>query len=378
MHREAIQLRISPFEIEQRRRLWWNLVALDKRIAETTGATVTAMSTSRADCKRPLNINDSDLHFYATHPPQASSAPTEMVCCLARFELATAASPDAIHPLPTLSAAESRNRLNYRRPWETEDSNNGNQRPLIALQEYEEYVETTHIKRLDPSIPLHLFTVMITRQNLRKLQLIANVGDVLKNRSAASPELRQWAWDVSIRLLEDDNTMQSTPSLQGWLWYTHMYFPFPAYMFLVHELKQTCTGEACSRAWEAMDNNHKLRGLMGPGRKPSPMHIAFGKHFLEAWDARLRAEGERGRMLQTSELVTMIQGVLQSSQRQESPHKSGQPQTQVSTGSMFAGITPQGSQINQGWYGASGLDDFDFFAGLGDMSGFDDIIPSLI
>jgi hypothetical protein len=223
-----------------------------------------------------------------------------------------------------------------------------------------------------------MFTKMITRQSLRKLQLIANMGDVLKNRSEASLELRQWAWDVSVRLLEDDNTMQSTPSLQGWLWYTHMYFPFPAYMFLVHELKQTCTGEACARAWEAMDNNHKLRGLMGPGRKASPMHIAFGKHFLEAWDARVRAEGERGRMLQTPELVTMIQGVLQNLQQLQLPHKSGQLQGQVSTGSMFAGIVPQESRVAQGWYGASGMDDLDFFAALDDLSGLDDIIPSLI
>ena len=369
---------MSPFDVEQRRRLWWNLTALDKRIAETTGATVTAMSTPRADCKRPLNLNDSDLHFYAKHPPQALSAPTEMVCCLARFELAAAAAPDGMHPLPALSTAETRNRSIHRRPWETQETNEEYQRPHLALEGYVDYIEATHLKGLDPSIPLHLFTMMIIRQDLRKLQLLANISDVLKKPSVSSPELRQWAFGVSVRLLEDDNTMQSTPSLQGWLWYTHMYFPFPAYMFLVHELKQTCTGESCSRAWEAMDNNHKLRGLTGPGKKGSPMHIAFGKHFLEAWEARVQAEGERGRMLQTPELITMIRGVLQNIHQQEQQQNSGQLPGQQSTGSVFAGVMPQEPQVAQGWYGTSVIDDLDFFAGLGDMSGMDHIIPSLM
>lgn len=301
-----------------------------------------------------------------------------MVCCLARFELAAASAPDGTNPNPTLSTAILRHRSNLRRPWESEATENQSQQPRVVLQEFADYIEATYLKSLDPSIPLHLFTIMITRQDLHKLQLLVNTSNVLTKSSPCSPKLRQWAFDVSIRMLEDDNVMQSTTSLQGWLWYTHMYFPFPAYMYLVDELKQSCTGKACSRAWEAMDRNHKLRGLVGPARRASPMHIAFGKHFLDAWEARVRAEGERGRLLQVPEFITMIQGLQQNTQQQELQQTSGQLPGQTATGSMLAGIAPQDPQTAQAWYGASATDDLDLFAGFGDLSGMDYIFTTIM
>jgi hypothetical protein len=309
LHRDGTQFKLSPFDAEQRRRVWWNLVALDKRIAETTGSAVTAMSTPRADCKRPLNLNDSDLYPHTKYPPQASNVSTETVFCLARYELAATAAPDGVNVFPALSTTRTSNP-----PPVTENTSDNHQGLRRHLEDYANYVEVTYLKNLDPSIPLHLFTILMTRQNLRKIQLLANVGSILKEPSTPSAELRQWAFDESLRLLEDDNTLQSSPLLQCWLWYTHMHFPFPAYMFLVHELKRTCSGEKCARAWEAMDKNHRLRGLVGPGKKGSPMHIAYGKHFLEAWDARVRAEGERGRILQTPEVVALIQQIYQPAQ----------------------------------------------------------------
>lgn len=97
LHKDGAQLGVCPFETEERRRLWWNLVALDKRVAETTGAAVTAMSTPRADCKRPLNLNDSDLYVDAKQAPVVSDSSTEMVFCLARYELAATAAPEYVN-----------------------------------------------------------------------------------------------------------------------------------------------------------------------------------------------------------------------------------------------------------------------------------------
>lgn len=365
LHRDGTQFKLSPFDTEQRRRVWWNLVALDKRIAETTGSAVTAMSTPRADCKRPLSLNDSDLYPQAKYPPQASNVSAEMVFCLARYELAATAAPDGLSVFPALSTTSTSDR-----PSGTENIGDNHQELRVRLEDYANYVEATYLKSLDPSIPLHLFTILMTRQNLRKLQLIANVSNILREPSTASGEMRQWGLDESIRLLEDDNTLQSTPLLQCWLWYTHMHFPFPAYMFLVHELKRTCSGEKCARAWEAMDRNHRLRGLVGPGKKGSPMHIAYGKHFLEAWEARVQADGERGRILQTPEVVALIQQIHQPAHTQ----RAGEQHTE----SISIGDLPQDLQMWQGWYGSYGLDDLDPLASSCDIRGMEYVIPSLI
>jgi hypothetical protein len=368
VHRDGQHSRLSSFDTEQRRRLWWNLVALDKRIAETTGAPVTAMSTPRADCKRPLNLNDSDLYIHAKQAPLASNVPTEMVFSLARYELAATAAPDGIDTVPTPAATKTPSSSNRRRPWETGPSS---QTPKlrVGVEEYARYVESTYLTSLDPSVPLHLFTIMITQQSLRKLQLLANVSSVLRE-PLASPELRQWAFEVSLQLIEDDNTMQSTPSLSGWLWYTHMHFPFPAYMFLVHELKRSYTGEMCSRAWEAMDRNHRLRNLVGPGKKASPMHLAFGKHFLEAWDARVQAEGEKGRTLHTPDIIALVQHIHRSEQ-------SGGPEQQFSN--LMAGLNmPSDLQIWHGPFQSTEISDLDPWLSFEDIGGMEYLIPSLI
>ena len=370
LHGDGTKFKLSPFDTEQRRRMWWNLVALDKRIAETTGSAVTAMSTPRADCKRPLNLNDSDLYPHAKHPPQASNFSTEMVFSLARYELAATAAPDGINISPTTSTTSTSDQTNQGRPSTMANSGSSDQEQRVGLEDYAKHVEKTYLGSLDPSIPLHLFTILMTRQNLRKLQLIANVSSILRKSSTLSAELREWGFDESLRLLEDDNTLQSTSTLQSWLWYTHMHFPFPAYMFLVHELRRTCSGEKCARAWEVMDRNHRLRGLVGPGKKGSPMHIAYGKHFLEAWDARVQAQGGRGRVLQTPEVVSLIQQIHQPAQ----PQHAGEQATESSS----AEILPQDLQMWQGWYGSYGLEDSDPLASFGDISGMEYVIPSLI
>lgn len=347
-------------------------MTLDKRVAETTGSTVTAMSTPHANCGRPLNINDTDLHVNAKSMPQPSSTTTEMVFCLARYELATAATPDPIKPLPSLPTHDRPGQIHHRRPWETETSDQLIQSTGNDLEDYWRYVEATFLQRLDVSIPIHQFTLMMTHQNLRKLRLIANIPKAVGKHAEYSSDLRQWAFDESLRLLEDDNSMQSTTSFNDWLWYTHMHFPFPAYMFLVRELKLTCTGELCARAWEAMDRNHKLRGLMGPGKKGSPMHVAFGKLFIEAWDAREKAEAESGRFPTTPELVEMIREILGYRQQQE--HQS----VQSSVATASPNTTTQQSQMQQQWYGSGGTIEWDLLASIDDVNGMEYIIPSLI
>lgn len=92
LHRDGAQLGLFPFETEQRRRLWWQLIVLDQRMAEMTGSAIMALSSSGADCRLPLNVNDTDLHPHAEDFPRPHTRPTEMLLCLTRIELTIAAA----------------------------------------------------------------------------------------------------------------------------------------------------------------------------------------------------------------------------------------------------------------------------------------------
>ncbi|KAI5864931.1 fungal-specific transcription factor domain-containing protein [Durotheca rogersii] len=60
LHREAANTRLSPYEAELRRRLWWQIIVLDIRASEDRGTT-TVIARDSYDTRIPLNINDTDF-----------------------------------------------------------------------------------------------------------------------------------------------------------------------------------------------------------------------------------------------------------------------------------------------------------------------------
>lgn len=157
LHRDGAQFDLSPFEVEQRRRLWWTLVGFDRRIGEMTGSTITAIS-SGGDCKLPLNINDADLHLHAKDPPTSHTGATEMIFAMTRLEFSKGPGSDKmksvlseIGPQPAANVADHRI-LNY-------------------LERLATHLEDTYLKYCDPKVPLHYFTLMMTRQSICKLKL---------------------------------------------------------------------------------------------------------------------------------------------------------------------------------------------------------------
>ncbi|KAH6635561.1 fungal-specific transcription factor domain-containing protein [Chaetomium sp. MPI-SDFR-AT-0129] len=325
IHRDgSSQPNVSPFEAEQRRRLWWNIVVFDKRIAEITGSTVTALSSCPSDTRLPLNINDTDLNVHAAQPgPYAG--PTEMVFCLTRIELTVAASPDSVRRTVTTPGGRPLHKpmVHYSPSPSSPDlvSHVANQSLPENLANFCAYVENVYLKQCDPKIPLHYFTLLMTRQALCKLRIIdflcrtANTENVDQNE-------RDSYFMEALRMVEYDNIIQSSDILQGFRWYTYAHFPLPAYLCLVSELRHRTTGELCERAWDVMIENHDRRGLLRRLNK-NPLHIAFGHYFVKAWDAREAAELQLGRSLPTPKVVTLLRTTLAARTRRPTTMSSG-------------------------------------------------------
>ncbi|KAB8270239.1 fungal-specific transcription factor domain-containing protein [Aspergillus minisclerotigenes] len=275
LHRDGTQFGLSPFETEQRKRLWWQIVAFDKRIAEVTGSAITALS-SPTDSGLPLNVNDADLHIHAKEPPTLSTGATEMLFCLTRIELTIAAVPNGMRPNP---------------------------HPTNGLNRYCAHMESTYLAHCDHRIPVQLFALMMARVSLCRLRIVDFMSrgvsaTTLENRK------RDALFMTAIEMLEYDNIIHTAPSLRNFLWYTQLLVPLPGYVFLVGELRQRTTGELCERAWKAICVNYNHRGLIRKLR--SPMHVAFGRMLLKAWDAHEEAELQLGRNVQPPQLVTML------------------------------------------------------------------------
>lgn len=308
IHRDGAQFGLPPFEVEQRRRLWWQIVILDKRVAEITGSSITALSTCGGDCRFPLNVNDSDLNQFAKDPPTPVHGPTEMLFSLVRMELTVAAAPGGgTRPFTTTPDGRPINnpRVQYSPSPSSPDivTHVANHNLPRDLESFCTYMETCYLSKCDPKIPLHLFSLLVTRQALCKLRVI----DFLC-RGVSSDTLNQHERDMlfmeAIRTVELDNEIQGGETLQGFRWYTYQHFPFPAYIFLVGELRMRGTSDLCERAWNAMILNHERRGMSRNMR--TPLHIAFGGFLVKAWDAREAAEAQLGRTVETPKMISML------------------------------------------------------------------------
>ncbi|AEO67053.1 uncharacterized protein THITE_2115813 [Thermothielavioides terrestris NRRL 8126] len=317
LHRDGSQSGLSPFEAEQRRRLWWQIVIFDKRIAEITGSTVTALSSCVADTRMPLNINDADLNVHAKGQPGAYAGPTEMVFCLTRIELTVAASPDNVRRRVTTPGGRPLHQpmVHYTPSPSTPDlmTHVANQSLPNDLVAFCSYVENVYLKPCDPKVPLHYFTLLMTRQALCKLRIIDFLCRTANTDNVDQTERDNYFMEA-LRMVEYDNLIQSSDMLQGFRWYTYAHFPLPAYLCLVSELRHRTTGELCERAWAVMLENHERRGLLRRHNR-NPLHIAFGRYFVKAWDAHEAAELQLGRSLPTPKIVSLLRSTLAKTRR---------------------------------------------------------------
>ncbi|KAJ5136070.1 hypothetical protein N7448_004624 [Penicillium atrosanguineum] len=300
VHRDGAQFGLSPFETEQRRKLWWQLAALDKRMAEMTGSSITALSSSGSDCRLPLNVNDADLYLHSNEPPKPHSGPTEMLCCLTRIELLIAADPTSIRP----NSTTIKNPQHHTNSVASPDTSIGEGcRPSSRdLDEYCSYIESVYLKHCDPRIPVQLFALMATRSALCKLHVVEFMCRGIPTSSLGDHE-RDDLFLTAIKMLEYDDVIYTTESLRGFLWYMQIQGPLPGYIFLISELRERTTGELCERAWKAICNNHEHRQFTR--NIGNPIHAAFMHATLRAWDAREEAELRLGRSVEPPNLVNL-------------------------------------------------------------------------
>ena len=86
IHRDGSHFGLLPFDVEMRRRLWWQICILDSRASEDHGCDPTILDQA-FDTQMPLNVNDSDLSPDMKELPEERIGCTEMTFGLIRFEI---------------------------------------------------------------------------------------------------------------------------------------------------------------------------------------------------------------------------------------------------------------------------------------------------
>ncbi|KAK2809888.1 hypothetical protein FQN49_008580, partial [Arthroderma sp. PD_2] len=174
LHRDGARFGLPIFEIEMRRRLWWQALCFDSLCGELSGMGVSIAKMSW-DTKLPLNVNDSEITPDMRDPPMEHQGLTEMSFCLVRYEvglllrdLSSARTFDGAWGAVTNVSAPLSDRLQ-------------------RINELESLLETKYLKYCDTSIPLHLLTWIVGRSCIVMLRFRARATPDLSSGNNQQP-----------------------------------------------------------------------------------------------------------------------------------------------------------------------------------------------
>jgi hypothetical protein len=158
IHRDGTHFNLLPFEVEMRRRLWWQVCILDARSSEDHGCDPTIVET-QFDTKMPLNVNDTDLDPKMQHFPVERIGFTDMTFSLIRFEVTNIFRRLLYVPTNPSPCTELFANLTIadKEKW---------------ISDCHQRLEDKYLKNSDMSIPLYWVTATIARLVMSKMWLM--------------------------------------------------------------------------------------------------------------------------------------------------------------------------------------------------------------
>ncbi|KXG46102.1 Transcription factor [Penicillium griseofulvum] len=247
LHRDST-LGLTPFQVEMRRRLWWQIYTLDINIAEDYGTTPRILE-SWFDTELPSNVSDASLDPDMKHPPQNCSGKTEMVLSLTRSEISNFARRTILSDqfrdencYPILSASQK----------------------STAVDLFKEKVEQQYLSHLDQSIALDYFTTVSSNLILAKLKLA-----VIKPRARQDQSMLMHVnlRKVCTEILQKTAALRRHEKSRQWLWIFQNHIEWDALTCLLINLSLVPKGQGLDSAWQTVNETYNYLKMDGDCRR---------------------------------------------------------------------------------------------------------------
>ncbi|KAI9728333.1 MAG: hypothetical protein M1828_003733 [Chrysothrix sp. TS-e1954] len=240
LHRDGTNFNLSPFEVETRRRMWWQVCILDVRLSEDHGCDPSIIEHT-SDTRFPLNINDDDISPTMTESPPGRTGITEMTFCLIRFEV-----------------TRTFRRLSYNPPGSGPVLNDNLE---VTIQDKERWIEECHqrleenyLKYCDMSCPMHWVICTVARLVMAKMWLqIYQPFQRIDSGAILPAETRDRLFITSLESIEYNILLATESRTFKWGWLFKTYSQWHALAFLLSELCHRTKGPTVMRAWRAVD-----------------------------------------------------------------------------------------------------------------------------
>ncbi|KAI1126488.1 transcription factor [Nemania abortiva] len=265
LHRDGTKFGLKPFEIELRRRLWWQICIIDSRSSEYHCNEPIARAFT-SDTKPPLHIDDSDLLPDMAEPPaERWDRATDMTLSRVRCE--------AIQTGWKLGLMKQRLTGSSDAP--TVDDNQEPLEKIHALvQNLEGCIRDKYLPICDPAVPFQLLCSAVARIIIARFHLITQYSTASREKgpmvdseankngarfsettgsASSAPQAQNELFKTSIEILQVSGTLLSDNAIAQFTWYSKTHIQWGAMAFVLSELCARPHSAECDRAWESVE-----------------------------------------------------------------------------------------------------------------------------
>ncbi|KAI1406850.1 C6 transcription factor [Hypoxylon sp. FL1857] len=282
LHRDGSYLQLPVFDVEMRRRLWWHIVHIDFRAADVLGARP-SLDLSFTDTKKPLNVNDEDLHPDMVEPPEEREGITSIALCLMRCEI-----------MDTLTKFAKGRPGDVR--WEalySPDITVAKKESIIT--QIEDHWEKRYLRYCDPSNSFHTFLSFSIRSSMCKMRILARSPRQYASRSTKAPQSdRDIVFANAIKLLEYVALVRAgSHGLDKYSWQLGTSYLWNTMLHVLIEARHRKIGPEVDRSWQLIGAVFSNCPQMFED-STGPVYRALGKWTLDVWEVYVEASKAAG------------------------------------------------------------------------------------
>ena len=229
-----------PFEREMRRRLWWQICALDRHASADRGSDPIIITKSFST-QLPLHVNDEDLNPDDPRDVQPRQEYTDVTLSLVIHEVF-----DIERRLNYVLAGEfdcSQERADE--PWDQ-------RRDLVVA--CQQRIKDKYLRHCNITVPAQRYTMLVADVMIATMWLWT-YRPLQKRRD--SPNLvtisRAWILDISVDVMEKANQIPNDSSSRPFSWIATIWVQWHALAVMVAELCVQTEGPSVERAWNVLD-----------------------------------------------------------------------------------------------------------------------------
>ncbi|KAK5659741.1 hypothetical protein OQA88_952 [Cercophora sp. LCS_1] len=265
IHRDGSKLGLPPFQVEMRRRLFYQLMPLEATASQVSGSGI-MMPPDTWDTQPALNVNDDQIWPDMTEPPQEKRGATDMIFCLSRFCIgkSIAGAGKLSREFQSRSEADR------------------------FIDKTEREVEDAYIRYCDVVNPLHFLAVCLARSGIIAMKLRARLPRA--RTEAATDEERREALQLAQKILDTDSAAHDHVGLmKRFRWYVSAFFlwgMWDSLVFLLTTLRKRpglLSLSEIQSAWDRIERVYRNHPDLFDTKRA--LHVAFQRLTVRAWDA---------------------------------------------------------------------------------------------